>query len=120
MRREQVIVLVHADDAMRVTYEVVLKHEGWTVLGASNSSAALELIRENRPALVIVDTRLPRDSASRVIRTLRSEGSKVRILALCDATVCDEVKALGADEVRPQPIEAAHLVKAVRQIAGRG
>ena len=121
VRRKHRIVLVHGDDTIRVTLQVILKAEGYVVMAAGNATSALELIREDPPALVITEMKLPRSSGGDFIRLIRSDAGTVavRVLAIGDASSADDAARAGADVFHTAPIAPAQLVKLVNQLIGR-
>ena len=121
MRSSRVILLVEPDDRIRVTFQVVLKREGFVVLEATNAVDALEQVREAEPELVVTDMRLPRSSGAKLIRTIRAEAgaSPVHVLALGPETTRREALSSGANAFQPTPVAAENLVKAVTTLIGR-
>lgn len=116
-----VILLVHPTDESRVTFQVVLKREGYTVLEAPDASGALEQIRERVPDLVITAMRLPRISGAELIRTIRNDKSypRLRVIAIGDATTQEDAEAAGADRFCVVPLTPQQLAKAVLGLIGR-
>ncbi len=121
MRSKHRIVLVHGDDTIRVTLQVILKAEGYVVMDARTASSALELIREDPPELVITEMKLPRSSGGDFIRLIRSDADTagVCVLAIGDAGSADDAARAGADMFHTAPITPAQLVKLVNQLIGR-
>lgn len=116
-----VILLVHATDESRVTFQVVLKREGYTVLEAPDAHGALEQIRERVPDLVITAMRLPRISGAELIRTIRNDKSypRLRVIAIGETTTRADAEAAGADRFCAVPLTPQQLTKAVVELIGR-
>ena len=121
MRRSRVILLVHPDDGIRVTYQVVLRREGYVVLEATNTSEALEQIKESVPDLLITQTLLPRLDGVKLIRLIRSDqgDQPLRILALGAESAKRDATAAGADDFQETPVAPEQLVRAVTSLIGR-
>ena len=121
MRRSRVILLVEPDEGSRVTFQVVLKREGFVVLEATNASETLEQIRESVPDLLITEMRLPRTSGTKLIRMIRGEEShrNLRILAIGNESARRDATAAGADGFQATPVAPEQLVKAVTGLIGR-
>ena len=121
MRRSRVILLVHPDDGIRVTYQVVLRREGYVVLEATNTSEALEQIKESVPDLLITQTLLPRLDGVKLIRLIRSDQGyqPLRILALGAESAKRDATAAGADDFQETPVAPEQLVRAVTSLIGR-
>lgn len=116
------MLLVHAEDAIRVTFQVVLKREGYGVLEASSAAEALEQLGEVEPDLLITDIRLPRKSGLELIRTIRSQDryKSVRILALSSKPGGTAVAIpAGVEGYQPEPVTPEQLVRLVTRIIGR-
>ncbi|MGQ0562859.1 MAG: response regulator [Gemmatimonadota bacterium] len=121
MRRRRVILLVHPQDENRVTWQVVLKREGYAIVEAVDAAGALEVIRDSVPDLVITEMRLPRNSGGDLIRTIRGDTSfpRLRVLALGDEAARAEALAAGADAYATVPVPPKQLVKLVASLIGR-
>ena len=120
MRRSRVILLVHPDEGTRVTFQVVLRREGFVVLEASNASDALEQVRESAPDLLITEMRLPRTSGAKLIRTVRGDAHvDLLILALGNESTRRDAEAAGADAFQVTPALPEQLVKVVTNLIGR-
>ena len=120
MRSSRVILLVEPDEGIRVTFQVVLRREGYVVLEATNAADALEQIREAEPELVITGMRAPEGSGEKLIRTLRSEPANgLSILALGPDTIREEAVDAGADAFQAEPLTAEQLIRAVTSLIGR-
>jgi CheY-like chemotaxis protein len=93
--QSRIILLVQPDDESRVTFQVILKREGYAVIEAADANGALEQIRESVPELVITEMRLPRASGGELIRTIRGDKSYgyVRIIAVGEENLKEEAKA---------------------------
>jgi two-component system response regulator RegX3 len=98
-----------------------LGQEGFEVTAATDGSTALELARNERYDVVILDIVLPGVSGIDVCRTLRGESDvPIVMLTARDAEV-DRVLGLelGADDYVTKPFSTAELVSRVRAILRR-
>ncbi len=116
-------VLVVDDEPQIV--EVVaayLRRDGHTVATAARGDEAIELMREARPELVVLDLMLPGRSGFDVLRVMRAEGidSAVIMLTARDDLV-DRVSGLelGADDYVTKPFEPRELVARVGAVLRR-
>jgi DNA-binding response OmpR family regulator len=99
-----------------------LKCESYEVLSAADGEAGLEIMRERKPDLVILDLMLPRLSGYEFCRKVRAEGTTTPILILTargDET--DRVLGLdlGADDYMTKPFSIRELLARVRAILRR-
>src|SRR6185436_5567610 len=85
-KREDKITIVLADDHPMIRQGLRQSIEGvpeWTVVGeAGDGDHALELIREQRPGIAILDISMPGRNGFEVVRALRQEKLEVAIIFL--------------------------------------
>jgi PAS domain S-box-containing protein len=89
-----------------------------TLLVASQGSLGVELAREHRPALVLLDLNLPDISGEDVLRRLRSDPrtADIRVVMLsADATPgqVERLRRAGADDYLTKPFGYAHFLDLV-------
>ncbi len=115
------IIVVEDDRALADVLSYNLTREGYQVLTASDGVRALELARERRPDLVLLDIMLPGMSGLEVCRVLRKE-TRVPILMLTakDSEI-DKVVGLeiGADDYVTKPFSMRELMARVRALIRR-
>ncbi len=115
-------VLVVDDDVKTVELvKLYLNRDGYRVLTSYDGVDALNLARESRPDLIVLDLMLPGMDGLEVCRTLRSE-SDVPIIMLTARTT-DEDKltglGLGADDYVSKPFSPRELAARVRAVLRR-
>jgi CheY-like chemotaxis protein len=89
VRMQPVIVVVDNDEPFRDLLVDLLSDEGYRVVTAITSADALETIRQERPALVILDLRMEApDSGIQIIRAVRGNPLTATLpLLICSADV---------------------------------
>lgn len=116
------ILIVDDDSNITAVLKRGLGYEGYTVETASDGEAGLELARERRPDLVILDIMMPGLDGLEVCRRLRQVDEKLPILMLTarDGT-SDEVSGLemGADDYIVKPFVFDVLLARVRALLRR-
>jgi two-component system cell cycle response regulator DivK len=111
--------------------EMALSAESYTLLEATNGEEALEIVKKERPDLIIMDVQLPKMSGLEVTRKLREipEFSRTPIIAITAyAMKGDKEKALdaGCNAYLSKPISARDLPNLIakmllqRQEEGKG
>jgi DNA-binding response OmpR family regulator len=117
--------LVIADDSPMILALVTLavKKDGYEPVTATNGTEALEVIREHRPELVIIDALMPGLSGYEVCRALREDVDARRPhVMMLSAGVRETDKALaaevGIDEFVAKPFSPLELRVRVREILG--
>jgi len=102
------VLIVEDDRFLRRACEVSLRQRGFTVLTAADGEAALEIIRTELPALVLLDLLMPRMSGLDLLRRLRAE-ERTRALPVL---VLSNSSREGAAPALPHPGITGYLVKA--------
>jgi DNA-binding response OmpR family regulator len=119
---DQRILIVEDDLAVARGLEYGLASEGWSVLHAATGQQALQLIRSQRPHVIILDIRLPDISGFDVCRQLRSEGATQPVLMLTARDEeFDKVLGLemGADDYVVKPFSLREIIARVRAMLRR-
>jgi len=89
---------------------------------AGDGAAALRLVRQQRPDLVLLDVMLPELDGFAVCQTLRAEGNQVPILFLtAKSGMGDRLRGLelGGDDYLGKPFDLRELIARVRAILRR-
>ena len=120
--REETLLVVDDTPANRYAEKRILEDAGFRVLEAGTGTEGLRLIREHRPALVVLDVKLPDMSGFEVVRRLRGdpETAAIQILHVSATYMRPEDRAsgleAGADGYLTSPIEPVVLVATVRAL----
>lgn len=67
------ILLIEDEESFRRIYGDVLKHDGYEILEAEDGQHGLELIKEKKPDLVLLDLVLPELHGLEVLKKIRSD-----------------------------------------------
>jgi DNA-binding response OmpR family regulator len=118
------LVLV-ADDDKDILQLLRLRLEllGYGVVQAANGVEALELAREQNPALAILDVMMPGLDGLEVTRRLRAGSSRIPIILLTARIQESDVSAgldAGADAYLGKPFDAIDLRTKVEELLGSG
>jgi two-component system phosphate regulon response regulator PhoB len=76
----RVALVVDDEPSVRRFISAVLSRKGWSVVEASDGSAALALVATRRPSLVVTDYEMPELSGLELARRLRSVDPQLPIL----------------------------------------
>jgi DNA-binding response OmpR family regulator len=118
----QPTILVVDDDKKTVDLiRLYLEKEHYQVLVAYDGQAALEISRQKKPSLIILDWMLPKIDGPAVCRILRSEGSTPIIMLTARSTEEEKLLGLdlGADDYVTKPFSPKELVARVRVVLRR-
>lgn len=116
------VLIIEDDRAILRGLKDNLVAESYEVLTAADGVAGYQLIREQKPDLVILDLMLPRMSGYEVCRRLRQEGDTTPILMLtARGEEADRVLGLelGADDYVTKPFSVRELLARVKAIVRR-
>lgn len=116
------ILIVDDDRKIVDLVKAYLEKDGYRVLVAYDGLQALDLARQKRPDLIILDLMLPGMDGLDVCRVLRGEGNKVPIIMLtAKTTEADKLIGLdlGADDYVTKPFSPRELLARVRAVLRR-
>jgi DNA-binding response OmpR family regulator len=117
------VLVADDDEDILGLVTISLRREGYDVVQARDGAEALELARERRPALVVLDVMMPRASGFDVTRALRAEGNGVPILLLT-ASVQERHRArgltAGASDFVRKPFSPRELLERIGRLVARG
>jgi len=111
------VLVVDDEPPIRRFLRTSLAAQGYDVIEAENGQQALDLMRRNAAALIVLDLGLPGIDGFEVVRRLRESGSSVPIVVLSARTdEAGKVRALdlGADDYVSKPFGTDELLARVR------
>jgi DNA-binding response OmpR family regulator len=73
------VLLVDDSLLMKTANQQILKRAGYTVLTAGDGEEALDLVRQHRPVLVILDLMLPKFGGDLVLQALRKDKTTAQL-----------------------------------------
>jgi two-component system, OmpR family, alkaline phosphatase synthesis response regulator PhoP len=115
-------ILVVDDDANTSRLvKLYLQKDGYNVTVASDGREALEMAREKKPDLIVLDLMLPHVDGLEVCRRLRQESEVPIIMLTARTTDADKLTGLdiGADDYVTKPFSPGELVARVRAVLRR-
>lgn len=116
------LLLVEDDRTLLDTLTFNLTREGYQVIRAADGLAALDLAREHKPDLVVLDVMLPGLDGLTVCRTLRRESEVPIVLLTARSSDVDRIVGLdtGADDYIIKPFSLGELMARLRAVMRRG
>lgn len=118
----QNILVIDDDKLMRLALARILIAAGYNVIEASDGEEGLQLYHSQDFDLVITDLIMPDKEGIQIIRELRKENSKVRIIAMSAGGrggATDYLKwarLIGAKQCLSKPIKRTELLNAVMAV----
>ncbi len=115
MSADRPILLVEDDPAIRDALAECLESEGYAVCALSHGAEALDWLRRERPALVILDLVMPVMNGAEVLERIRADPAlrdlSVVLMTAAVPTARDPIPA--ADGILTKPFELDQLLAAV-------
>jgi CheY-like chemotaxis protein len=104
--------------------EFILAKQGHDMLAATNGEQALEMIRSEKPDLVLLDIMMPRIDGYEVARIMRADEAlrDIPIIMLSAKAQDHDIQkgiAVGVDEYITKPFAPDHLVHVVNEYLAR-
>jgi DNA-binding response OmpR family regulator len=115
------ILIADDEPNILISLEFLMKREGYEVLLARDGQEALDLLRRERPRLVLLDVMMPRKTGFEVCQEVRNDDELRATLILvltAKGRETDVVKgmALGANAYMTKPFSTRELVQKVREM----
>lgn len=113
------IVIAEDETDIRANLIRLLGMEGFTVHAAPNGSAALALVRQHQPDLVLSDVMMPEMTGHELVKAVRADAAiahtpVVLLTAKADRSDVREGMNLGADDYLTKPFQRDELLACVR------
>jgi two-component system, OmpR family, phosphate regulon response regulator PhoB len=126
------VLIVDDDPDVRLFNSTVVEENGYTPAEASNGEEALEIIKKEAPALVLLDVLMPKQSGIRLYRELKTDKAFLNIPVIILSGVAKRTflrsqKALTEFGDKPvpepesyleKPVEADELAREIKRFLG--
>lgn len=124
IRKRQTVLIVDDEPNIRALVHNSIESPYYQVIEACDGEEAWTLIKERKPALVLLDIRMPRRSGFEVLSAIRADpelrGTQVMILTSSgDQKDIDAGIIAGADFYLTKPFSPADLLERVSEAIGR-
>ena len=115
------ILVVDDDPKILTLVRTYLEREGFPVLTAGDGKAALAIVGESPPRLIVLDIMLPELDGLALLRMLRERSDVPIVLLSARASTADRVYGIheGADDYLVKPFSPAELVVRVKAVLRR-
>ncbi|MHB8105504.1 MAG: response regulator [Dehalococcoidales bacterium] len=115
------ILIVEDDVNLLEAIKYNLRKEGYNVVTAGDGERALEVARQEKPDLLILDIMLPKMNGFEVCRILRKEMTVPILMLTAKADETDKIVGLeiGADDYMTKPFSMRELMARVRAMLRR-
>ncbi len=112
------ILVVEDNDVSRQMMTSVLEGQGYSVFGAGDGNAALDIIREKPMDMTLVDINMAPMDGFEFMKTLLTEGIKTSVIVVTGGEATDmlvEANSLGAVQVLNKPVTPDRLICTVER-----
>ena len=115
------ILVVEDDRTLLEVLKYNLDKEGYNVLAAADGIQAVELVRRDKPDLIVLDIMLPELDGLEVCRILRREMTAPILMLTAKTEEIDKVVGLeiGADDYMTKPFSMRELLARIRAMLRR-
>lgn len=116
------ILIVDDDPAIRVVFAHALRSTGYTVSECDDGTAAIARIKQQRPALILLDIEMPQLNGWETLQEIRRIGCVEPVLMITSLQqVESRIRGLdmGADDYLCKPCNSGELVARVRALLRR-
>lgn len=114
------VLIVEDNDLNRRLYALVLGRAGFRVIEAGDGVEGLRMVREHRPALVILDMELPELTGIDMVRAIRADSEIAAqpvliVTAIVSPRLTDMARTLGCSGTLHKPVRPRDLVAQARR-----
>lgn len=118
-QRPPLILVVDDEKSFRDTTRIFLEKERWRVATAANGEESLDLVRRERPDMVLLDLMMPGMSGVDVLKELHAidpDLPVVVITAYPDSELMAQALRYPPVMLLPKPVDKLTLVRTVRRV----
>lgn len=113
------ILVVDDENIVLESCRLVLQTEGYEVILVSSSEAALKIIEEIAPSLLLIDLKMPGHDGMYLMGEVKQKRPDIPILVMsgyATKETIDEVALRGAAAFIPKPFTPDELLETIRQV----
>ncbi len=113
------IKVLAVDDSQDILFAIsaICEIEGWQTLTTTDAREAADIVRTERPDIVLVDYHMPRMDGVETVRLIREVDAGIPILVLTiesSRQIADSFFEAGADDFALKPIKPVDLISRIR------
>ena len=112
------ILVIDDDQGIRHLLDMLLRYKGYHVLLAENGQKGLDLFRQERPDVIVLDLKMPDMDGLTVLRHVRSHSISQPVIIYSGAWTTkteQQFRALGITETVTKDCSLDHLEEAVKR-----
>ena len=118
--QDNLVVLVDDDVAMHDLIKRTISKLNLTLLGATNSEKGMELIREIKPKLILLDVLMPGRDGWSLLKECKTdqELKDIPVIMISQLNQSNLASSLGANDYLTKPIDRTHFINTVKRVLG--
>lgn len=116
MAAKKKILIVDDEEAILKILSIKLRVSGYDVIAASDGRKGLELVRSEKPDLVVLDVILPKMNGLQVLEKLQERSNLPIIAFSARPENAQKVISLGADDFIAKPFDVDALIKRIEKL----
>ena len=118
--QDNLVVLVDDDVAMHDLIKRTISKLNLTLLGATNSEKGMELIREVKPKLILLDVLMPGRDGWSLLKECKTdkELKDIPVIMISQLNQSNLASSLGANDYLTKPIDRTHFINTLKRILG--
>jgi DNA-binding response OmpR family regulator len=117
MEKTPHIMVIDDESSVTIVLDRILTAEGFKVTVANNGPAALDLLNNVEPDLIMLDIKMPGMDGYQTLEKIRDKYDDVPVImltAIPDAASVNKTINLGADDYVRKPFRTAELVARIK------
>ena len=116
----ELILIIEDNEVNRTLVRDVLQFKGYRTLEAQTAEEGIQLAREKKPALILMDFHLPGMNGIEAFQVLRADAatSPIPVIAVTASAMTEDRKkmlAAGFDGVQTKPIHVMNFLESVEK-----
>ena len=118
--QDNLVVLVDDDVAMHDLIKRTISKLNLTLLGATNSEKGMELIREVKPKLILLDVLMPGRDGWSLLKECKTDQDlkSIPVIMISQLNQSNLASSLGANDYLTKPIDRTHFINTVKRVLG--
>ena len=112
------VLVIDDDDNIQDLMQRLLSREGYQVVAATNGAHGLQLAREFRPHIIILDVLMPGQDGWSILNQLKADHDLAGIPVVMQSIIDEPNKAfmLGASDYLTKPIDRARIIEVIHRL----
>jgi len=123
MAEKKTILVIDDDPDIVETVQMILSSKGYNIISASSGRQGIELLRTNRPDLILCDMMMEAiDSGMQTAQQIRQEHGDIPVFLLSSiaemTAATTQIRDLGFNGIIQKPVDPARLAGTVQSMLG--